>query len=176
MRVQTLFTDLAEQAAAHSGLRRRHAPLGGPAFVQALVFASLAEPEPTLDDYAQTAAAADAPVSPQAIDQRFGHARTDCLRRLAERLAGAAVANDPGAAALLRRCVGVSVQDATLLPLPDALEADFPGHTQPGQRAAVKAQVRLELTTGAVTGLALEAGRTTDTKTALTADDLPAGA
>jgi Transposase DDE domain len=174
--VQTLFADLAAQAVHASGLRRRRAPLGGPAFVRALVFASLAEPDPTLDDYAQAAAGAGAPVSPQAIDQRFGPASADCLRRLVEALAGRAVAGAPAAIDRLSRFAGVHVQDATLLPLPDDLAADFPGHNQPGQRAALKAQVRLELAGGAGTGLALEAGRTTATKTALTADDLPAGA
>lgn len=174
--VQALCLDLATQAVAASGLCQRRSPLGGPAFVQALVFASLAEPDPTLSDYAQAAACAGAPVSPQAVHQRFGRPSADCLRRLVEALAGQAIAGEPATLELLRRFHGVSVQDATLLLLPDELAADFPGHRQPGQRASVKAQVRLELTTGAVTGLALEPGRTTDTKTTLTADDLPTGA
>src|SRR5207248_2341474 len=121
----------------------------------ALVFASLAEPDPTLGDYAQAAAAAGASVSPQALDQRFGPDSADCLRRFVAALAGHAVAGTPAALELLRRFAGVYVQDGTLLPLPDELAADFPGHTQPGQRASVKAQVRLELTVGSVTGVAL---------------------
>src|SRR5437762_13280921 len=95
--VQALFTDLAAQAVRASGLRRRRAPLGGPAFVQALVFASLAEPDPTLGDYAQAAAAAGASVSPQALDQRFGPDSADCLRRFVAALAGHAVAGTPAA-------------------------------------------------------------------------------
>jgi Transposase DDE domain len=173
--VQDLLTTAAEAAVQASGFRQRRADLGGPVFVQALVLSALALPDPTLEDYAQAAADADTPVTPQAFHYRFGPTSAACLQHLVEALATRCVTGEPGTLALLNRFQGVHLQDSTLLPFPDALEAEWPGHRQDGQRAGAKLQVRWEVAQGHLR-LLVEPARTTDTRTALDAADLPEGA
>jgi hypothetical protein len=180
--MQTVLTQDAQQAAADSGLCQRASKLGGAAFTQALVFGCLGQPQPTLEDFAQAAAAGGAAVQAQAFDERFdartGPRAADCLQRVLAAAVRQVVAADPVAVALLRRFRGVYLQDSTVVALPDALAHLFPGCGGTGRasRAAVKFQVRLDLGTGRLAGPLPEPGRAADQRTALSADDLPAGA
>lgn len=178
--LQTVLTTHAEQAARDSGFRQRASKLGGAAFTQALVFGCLSTPEPTLEDWAQTAAACGVPVQPQALDQRFTAAAADCLQRVLAAAVRQVVAADPVAVPLLRRFTGVFVQDSTTIALPDALADVWPGcggGAAREARAAVKFQVRLDLTTGRLAGPFPQPGRAADHSSPLQdGDDLPAGA
>jgi Transposase DDE domain len=176
-RLQELLNDLAEQAAWDSGTCQRTSPLSGATLVQTLVLGALAQPDAALEDLAQTAALLGHPVSPQAIDQRF----TPPLARCLERLLGQAVrraAAAPATAAVLRKFAAVLVQDSTTVTLPDALAAYWRGcgtKTGTGGEAAVKFQVRLDLASGQLCGLAVEQGRDSDQATPLQTADLRPG-
>ncbi len=176
-RMQELLTDRAEQAAWDTGACQRTSPLSGATLVQALVLGYLADPDAALEDLAQTAALLGHPVSPQAIDQRF----TEPLARCLERLLGQAVrrvAAAPAAAAVLQKFTAVQLQDSTIVTLPDALAAYWRGcGTKSGQggEAAVKFQVRWELTSGQLCGLEVEQGRDSDQATPLQTAELRAG-
>src|SRR5262245_30331209 len=93
--LQTVFTTQAERAARDSGFCRRASPLGGPVFAQALTFACLGQPRPTLDHFCSAAAACGSAVRPQAFDQRFGPKAAECLRLTLANAVSQAIAAEP---------------------------------------------------------------------------------
>lgn len=172
--IHTVLTDVAQQAVDAAGFCQRRSPLGDARFVQTLVLTCLAEPQPTLDDYAQTAAAAHTPVSPQAFDQRFGPAAVACLQSTLQHLIRDHVLSQP-TCELLQRFHGVHLQDASFITLPDEARNYYQGFSQAGERSLLKIQVRLNLANGQLTGPLAEDGIVGDTQTPLSTDDLPAG-
>lgn len=179
--MQTLLTTVAEQAARDSGFCQRRSKLGGATFAQTLVFGCLGNPSTKLEDLAQTAAACNAAVPPQALDQRFTPQAADYLRRVLAAAVEQVVAADPATPALLRKFQGVHIEDSTTVTLPDALAACWPGcrgggDEEHGTQAAIKFQVRLDCTTGQMTGPLPGAGSAADQRSALPTDALPAGA
>jgi hypothetical protein len=168
--MQALLSDCAEPLAWDSGCCRRHSPLAGAVLLQVLVLGCLAHPEPSLEDFAQTAGLLGHPVTAQAIAERFGPALADALQGLVAAAVRRVVARRPAAVALLDKFAAVQVQDSTTVTLPDAL-ADYwrGGQTATGQggQSAVKVQVRLDLRSGQLTGLHLEHGRANDHATPL---------
>ena len=132
-------------------------------------------PQATLEELAQTAAALGVSITPQALDQRFTAAA--CLEQVLTAAISRVIAAEPVAIPLLARFPAVYLQDSSTIVLPDALASVWqgcggttPSHTQ----AALKLQVRLELRTGCLAGLHLQDGRASDRSAA--APDLPAGA
>jgi hypothetical protein len=173
--MQHVLTIVAEAAAQTTGCVRRTRVFSGASWVQTLVFGCLGTAQPTLDTLAQSAAALGVVVTPQALDQRFTAAGAACLERVLAAAVTATVTADPVAIPLLQRFAGVYVLDCTSIALPAALAAVWPGcgnGTQP-MAATLKLGVCLELTTGALAGPALAAGRTHDRATALAGDGLP---
>lgn len=177
--VQPLFTTVADQAARDSGFIRRVRTLTGAAFVQTLVFGWLGNPAASLSALTQTAAACDAPLSRQGLDQRFTPAAADCLRRVLEAALVALVAADAVALPLLLRFCGVYLWDSTTITLPDLLAPLWPGcggRIATNTRAALKVHLRWEFTTGAFDWLTLTDARTSDRAAARDAPALPPGA
>jgi hypothetical protein len=163
--LQSVFTADADDAAAAAGFIRRRRRFSGATFVQTLTFGWLANPNASLDELAELAADLGCPVSPQALDQRFTPQAIDCLARTLDaallRLARAC----PVAAPLLDRFAGVYARDCSTITLPGELAGAWPGcgHGNPALPcAAVKLHVGLELTTGALEGLSMQPGRTSD--------------
>jgi hypothetical protein len=175
--LQTILGDEADRAARDSGFCQRASKLDGPAFAQAMTFGCLADPSPTLEDFAQAAADAGVPVRPQAIDQRLGPAAADCLRRVLQAAVGRLLVAGPADVPLLRRFAGVRLQDSTVVTLPAELAADWPGCGGRGDApaAALKLQVRLDLLDGRLEGPVPGPGTASDTRGGLPPDDLPAG-
>jgi hypothetical protein len=178
--MQAVLTTTADAAARETGFVRRRSKLGGAQFVQTLVFGWLADAQASLEALSQTAAALGVRVSPQGLDQRFTVAAAACLRRVLAAAVGTLVAAEPVAVPLLRRFNGVYVQDSTAIGLPPELAAAWPGcgnaSTPAPQSAVLKLQVRVELTTGALDGPILHAGRTHDRGAPAVGGPLPAGA
>jgi len=179
--MQTVLTTAAEEAARASGFCQRRSKLGGAAFAQALVFGCLGHPRTRLEDLAQTAAACGAAVYPQALDQRFTPQAADYLRRVLAAAVEQVCAADTAVLPLLQKFRGVALEDSTTVALPDALREQWPGcrgggDGEHGTQAAIKFQVRLDCTTGQLTGPLPVAGAAADQRTALPLDALPAGA
>jgi hypothetical protein len=178
--LQTVFTDQAEQAARDSGFCQRAAKLGGAVFTQAVVFGCLGKPWPTLNDFVQAAAAADADclVSAKAFDQRFTPQAAECLRLVLAAAVRQVLAAETLPLPLLQRFTAVQIQDSTTIVLPACLEHLWQGcgGTANKNRAAVKFQVRLDLRSGQLTGPFPQAGRCPDSTSPLQDDDPPAGA
>lgn len=149
--ISRVFGPLADEAAQASGFVRRRSKLGGARFVGALVLGFLQEPGASLSRLCQVAAGLGTPLSPQALDQRLTPAGAACLRRVLEAAVGQALeAAAPVAIPLLRRFSAVLVQDSSVVALPDALEAEWPGcgERRGKAQAALKLHVRLDLLGG----------------------------
>ena len=176
--LQTLLTDEAEAAAREAGWVRRCRQFSGATLVQTLVLGWLSNPRAPSDGLADVAADLGVHVSPQAVDKRFTPAGTHCLARVLTQALQRVVAAEPLAVELLSRFTGVYLYDSTTRALPRSLVKQFPGSGQgsDGQRpAALKCQVELELSTGAL-NFEIEPARQTDVRSALVRRPLPAGA
>src|SRR3954468_18579984 len=148
---RTVLTTVAEQAAWQTGWVQRASPLTGARLVQTLVFGWLRRPTATGSELASTAAQVGAPVTPQALHQRLGARAARCLQQVLAAALQQVVAAEPTAVPLLARFTAVYIQDSTTIALPDALAAVWPGcggRVPQGSQAAVKLQVRWELTRG----------------------------
>jgi len=116
----------------------------------------------------QAAATVGVPISPQGLEERFGPESADCLREVLEAAVRTVVATDPVAVPVLQRFGQVVVQDCTASSLPDALAEVWPGcggSTPTAGAVALKLGVRLDLATGELSGLHVEAERTNDRAT-----------
>jgi len=176
--LQSVFTTEADDAARDSGFTQRQRLLSGPIFVQTLTFGWLANPNATLAELAELANDLGAPVSPQALDQRFTLQAVDCLDQVLHAALLRLVQACPVAAPLLQRFTGVYVRDCSSIALPATLAACWPGcgpHHQ-STAAAVKLHVGLELNRGALENLSVQPGRTSDRCAVGTHLPLPHGA
>jgi hypothetical protein len=174
--LQTVFTTAAQDAARDTRFIRRQRQLTGPVFVQTLTFGWLDNPAAALEDLALLAADLGCPLSPQALEQRFTPQAADFLARVLGEALEHVLGARPAAIPLLRRFHGVYLQDSTSLSLPAELAPWLPGCGGSASAAAVKLQVRWELTGCALEGLRWQAGRAADTKAELSRDFLPPGA
>lgn len=175
--IRRVLTEIPAADARTTGFCVRRSPLAAAVFVPALVFGWWQRPRATLAELSQTAAALGAPVSPQALAQRFTPAAAALLRTRVEAAAAAVVAADPVAVAVLGRFAAVEVLDSTTVGLPDDLAATWRGcggRAGHGAEAALKVTVRLDLVSGRLRGPELSAGRTQDRATA--AQHAPVGA
>lgn len=169
--IQQILNDLATQAAIQSGFSVRPSKLAGPNFPKILILAALETPQPALEDYAQMAAEFGIDVSAQAFHDRFDKSAAECMRLLLNRMLDRVIVGHAMPCDLLNRFQGVFIQDATYLRLPESLAERHPGRES---GAALKLQVRVDLTEGTLKGL-FEPAKTADQKTALTPQDLPEG-
>lgn len=177
--MQTVLTRVADTAATATRFVQRESKLGGAEFVQTLVFGWLANAEATLEDLAQTAATLGVTISPQGLDQRFTRQAAECLQQVLAHAVTVLIAADPVAIPLLQRFQGVYLLDSSTIQLPDALQAVWPGcggNTPTHTSAALKFQVRLNVTTGQLDGPLLQLARENDASAPLQTAPLPTGA
>ena len=169
--MQTLLTETADKAAQLSGFAQRRSKLSGAVFAQTLVFGWLANPGATLEQLTKVAALRGVSLTPQGLDQRFTEKAARCLLAVLDAAIQTLVCADPTAVPLLQRFAGVYVHDSSTLTLPRlcALSALWAGcgnqHTQTdpsAASAALKLQVRLELSSGRLDGPHLQSGRIHD--------------
>jgi hypothetical protein len=177
--LQAVFTTEAADAAQAAGLFRRTRKLSGPTFVQTLTFGWLANPHASLGELAELAADLGADLSPQALDQRLTPQAADCLSYVLHAALLRLVRADPVAADLLDRFRGIYARDSSTITRPGRRAGAGPGagHANPHLPwAAAKLHLGLELTTGALEGLSLQPGPTSDHGCAGTHAPLPEGA
>ena len=132
--------------------------------VQTLVFGWWAEPDATLEQLAQMALRVGVEVSPQAIEQRFTTKTATLLQAVLAASMQHVVRATPVAIPILQRFTSVLVHDSTTIPLPDALSTTWRGCGNDTTRgtAGLKCGVQIDLLTGALCGLDLTHGRTSD--------------
>jgi hypothetical protein len=173
--LQTVLTVEARRMAVRHGVIQRKRKLDGASLIQGLVFGWMKHPDASLEDLAQTTAACGVALTPQALDQRFTPALSDCLRELLELTASQAIDAQPGAIELLNRFNGVYLLDSTVIALPDPLKGLWPGCGGSGGHAALKLQVNLDLRGGRLEGPALTSARMAEQRGTLCLKPTPAG-
>lgn len=175
--LKEVLTTTADAVARQVGFVKRQRKLSGSRFVQGLVFGWLDNPEATLAELTQQMVKEGVPLSVQALDVRFTPEAAECMRQVLETAVQRAVCSEAVLVPLLQRFSGVYLHDSTVLSLPAALHEQWPGtSTNSGEkRAAMKVQVRLNLTTGALDPLELQAGKAQDRASTLNQIPLPPG-
>lgn len=172
--IQAFLGDDIDRLAHKHGLDRRSGKLSGGVFARTLILSFLRNPDATLDQIAQTAAWVACPVSAQAIHQRFTWAAAEHLKDCLDvALTKALPPNPKTTVPLLEQFTAVCVLDSTTIGLPDALVPEYRGTRQ--SAAAMKIQVRFELTGGDVDAIRLEDARAADVATPVQTADLVAG-
>jgi hypothetical protein len=185
--LQSTFTSTANLAARQTRFRKRESKLTGSVFVQTLTFTWLSKPEATLEELAEASMNLGVPISPQGLDQRFGPEAAALLERVLHDAVVQVINTDPVAVPLLRRFPGgVSLLDSTTLTLPEAFARAWPSTGRNHERkqglkrkdrvGGMKAQVRLNLLDGTLTGPFLFPARDNDQRGVLHHAPLPAGA
>ncbi len=176
-----LLTEVLEtmpnQVARAHGCIQRQGKFTGASLVSTLVLGWLGNPQATLEELAQMAAACGVEVSAQGIDQRFSAPLVAVLRDVLAHAVGQVVTGDPVALPLLERFTGVYIQDCSTISLPAALASAWPGcGGQAGVgTAAIKLGVQLDLLAGQLDGPHLGSGRTHDRRVLSAAAPPPAG-
>jgi hypothetical protein len=175
--LQSVFGGRADDAARACGFTQRQSKLTGSVFVQALTFGWLHNPKATLEDLAQVATHLGVPITPQGLDQRFGPPAAKLLEQILQDAVLRVLRSDPVAVPVLQRFPGgVDLLDTTTLTLPAAFAGPWPGTGTQECPAGIKAQVRLNLVNGTLTGPFLFPARDHDTKGALHHAPLAPGA
>ena len=176
--MQTILNSTADTAAQETRFVQRKSKLTGRKFAQTLVFGWLSNPQATLEELAQTAATLGVEISPQGIDQRFTEAAAACLQQVLGAAVTEMIEAEPVTILILQRFKGVYILDGSTIGLPAALADEWAGcgNRVPGNEAAVKVQVCLDLITGALWGPLLQDGRAHDRSSPLHTASLPAGA
>ena len=176
--MQRVLNDYAEDAARWTGFVQRGSKLGGAAFVQSLVFGWLGNPQSSLSGLTQTAAAAGVEISNQGLDQRFNERAALFMEEMLSAIVSEVVASDPVAIPLFERFGAIVLQDSSAIVLPNALSKDWRGlgGTSGQGQAALKIQVRYDLSTGKLLGPLLDDGRSQDKGADIQSEPLPAGA
>jgi Transposase DDE domain len=177
--LQTVLTTTAAVAARATGFVQRRSKLTGPLFAQLLVFGWLNRPHSSLGELVQMGALLGVTVRPQSLDARFGPAAAAFLERLVEAAVVQVLHTQPVLIPLLQRFRGVFIQDSTTITLPDALAALWRGNggnTPKNTAAAVKLQLRLDLSTGTLLGPLLQEGRAHDRSSPVQHTLVPPGA
>jgi Transposase DDE domain len=171
--MQTILTSRAKALERETGfVERSSAQLDGPIFSQTTVLTWMQRPQASYSQLRHTAASLGVHVSNQAIEQRFGPASVRLLRALLEETVGQVISSEASAPEVLARFNGVYLQDGTVISLPSSLAQQWPGGSQ---EAALRVQGRLELGSGRLWGLWLQAGREAERSGPAITTPLPVG-
>lgn len=175
--MQMVLTTTADKAARETQFVQRESKMGGAAFAQTLVFGWLENPEATLEELSQMAAAIGVIITPQGLEQRFSATAAQCLRQVLEAAVDRVVSAEPVAIPILQRFNGIYLDDSSTVTLPDELSELWKGcggSTEQGTSASLKLQVRLDYVQGTLYGPFLQDGKASDRKSRL--QQMPADA
>lgn len=175
--VQSLLGSWAEEVARQVPVVRRRRKFTPATLARTFVLGFLAKPHASDEDLARTAAQCGVAVTTQAVEQRFTDTMATFLESLFVKAVRQVVRSERTLAPLVERFPAVILQDSTTITLPDELRDRFPGcgGSYGGGQAAMKLQVQLDLRSGKLATVAVEAGRDCDQRTPLQAAPVPAG-
>lgn len=160
--VQSLFHEIAEQWARSTGFVQRCSKISGSAFAQTLVFGFLNQPEASYTDLQQTMELQGVHASPQAIEERMTPEAAALMGHLLEEMVAMVVSGQECHIPVLRSFSGVSLQDGTVLTLPDALRDQWRGSGERGGEAGLRVPLRINWQNGQLTGPWLQDARTSE--------------
>ena len=163
--LQQVFGEIAALASQASGVIqrqrevRRRIPCRKPSY-----WASCRIPRPDDEDLAQMAAQCGADVTPQAIEQRHTPALVMFLESVFRESVKLVIRSDRALAPILQRFASVALLDSCTFTLPDEMQKQFRGcgGSYGSGAAAMKLQTELDLRSGALSHVQIEAGRSPD--------------
>lgn len=168
-----LFSLVAEDLARETQFIKRKRGFSGAKFVRTLVFGWMANKRATIDDFAE-----DLDVTPAAVQHRLTQKCVDLMRGVLEKACAFLMAAEPTDWKLTRRFSGIYVEDCTSIKLMPSWSPVFPGcgGAEVGQGAAgLKALLRIEVQSGALSAVRWDRGREHDLNFSRDAGDPPAG-
>jgi hypothetical protein len=162
--LQRLFGGMVETAAKESGVILRVRKFTPLSLAKTMILGFLSNPNASDEKLAQMAVHCGVSVTTQAIEQRHTQALADFLEQLFRSAIQLIVGADQAVAPLLERFSRAIVIDSSTITLPDELKERFRGcgGSHGGGAAAMKLQTEIDLRSGAVTHIEIEAGRHTD--------------
>jgi len=162
--LQRLLGEIAESAAAESGVVQRKRKFTAMSLARTFVLGFLQTPTASDEKLAQMAVQCGVAVTPQAIEQRHTPRLVDFLERLFRSAIQLVVGSDRALAPILERFVSVTVLDSSTISLPDEMQGQFRGcgGSYDGGVSAMKLQTELDLRSGALAHVEIEAGRSPD--------------
>ena len=125
--MREILTTTAAEAGRTTRFVQRTSPLHGATFSQTLVFGFLGNPQATLEELTQTAAALGVAISPQALEQRFTASAAACLHQVLLTAIARVITEEPVTIPLLQRLTAVYVQDSSTIVLPEVFAAQWHG-------------------------------------------------
>ena len=165
--LQRLLGVIAEEVAATTKIIVRKRKFSGLSLARTFVVGFLQNPEASDEDLAQMAMTCGVAVTPQAIEQRHTPKLVAFFEQLFRRAVKVVVASDKAVAAILERFTNVTILDSTSITVPDSLKERFPGcgGTYGRGQAGFKLQMELDLRSGALSHIEIEAGNSPDSAT-----------
>jgi hypothetical protein len=165
--LQRLFGKNAKMAGQASEVIQRKRKFDEHSLAKTFVLGFLQNPEASDEELAQMAAQCGVEVTPQAIDQRHTPKLVKFLEELFRNATTLVIGSNKALAPILERFTCVTVMDSSTITLPDEMEGQFAGcgGSHGGGAAAMKLQVELDLRSGALSHVEIEAGRSTDNAT-----------
>ena len=175
--IQSVLTDVADEAARATNFIKRQVKVTGSNFCQTLVMGWLGNPEATLEDLCQTAAVVGLEITPQGLEQRFTKEAAEFMKRELEEAMAQVIQTEPVAIPILQRFKGVYLSDSSTISLPNELAGVWAGcGNQSGTgNAALKLETRIDMLRGDIDGPIIVDGRTNDRKAARQHTRLPKG-
>lgn len=162
--LQSTFGALAEEAAEESGVIRRKRKFDASTLAKTFILALVAKPTANSEDIASMAVSVGVRISPQAIEQRYSYRLNAFFRALFSKMSVQIMRSDTKLAPILKRFTSVKLIDSSVVCLPDCMQGEFPGCGGSGDhnRAALKLQTELDLASGELQCVQLEAGKSPD--------------
>lgn len=165
--LQQVFGEIASAAGEVSEVIRRKRKFTALSLAKTFVLGFLQNPDASDEELAQIAAQCGADVTPQAIDQRHTPALVKYLETLFRGATKLVVGSNEALAPILKRFTSVTILDSSTITLPEEMKEQFPGcgGSYGSGAAAMKLQTELDLRSGALSCVEIEAGRSTDNAT-----------
>jgi len=175
--LQQLCGSDLEKLAASTGVIKRRRKFGAVTLLRMLVFTALKHRVPKPADFKRTAIQFGVDVSKAAIPARFTDELVAFLRAVLDRAIERLLSAKRTTLASLEGFTGIYLGDGTSVVLPDDYAAQFPGcgGTAGFGRAALKIQLLWEILSGAVRGLVIESGKSSDATSPIAQTRVPAG-
>lgn len=171
-----LLTQDACDVARQTGFTQRQSEISGAVFAQTLLFGFLARPDASYSQLQQVMAMQGVQASAQALEQRMTERGADFLLHLFHLMLGICVDQEAALVPVLQRFNGVYVQDGTVIGLPNSLEGIWQGSggsTSKSNCSALRVQVRLNLSSGELSGLCLQEARQSERVSPCDLEQLP---
>lgn len=160
-KIQTFFTQTAENVARSVGFVKRLSKLTGNLFLQTLTFGFLDKPNASLSELTETSQDLGVTITKQGLQTRIEEA-VPFLKEMFQQALSLFRNDLPLDLKTLHQFTAIFLTDSSTVALPDNLKAEFPGCGGDGPEAAMKIQLTFEFLRGVIAGISFQAGRTPD--------------